>query len=101
GPATAIRSIAAGKIAAANIDEYLGYNHEISVDVEVPHAKQGNRPPMGRIQMRERPSASRRKDFEEIEEGMTLEEAMQEASRCLRCDHFGMGSFKGGREQKW
>jgi len=51
--------------------------------------------------MRERPSASRRKDFEEIEEGMTLGEAMQEASRCLRCDHFGMGSFKGGREQKW
>lgn len=101
GPATAIRSIAAGKTAAANIDEYLGYNHEISVDVEVSHAKQVNRPPMGRIQMRERPSASRRKDFEEIEEGMTLEEARQEASRCLRCDHFGMGSFKGGREQKW
>ena len=28
GPATVIRAIAAGKVAAANIDEYLGYHHE-------------------------------------------------------------------------
>ena len=31
GPATVIRAIAAGKVAAANIDEYLGYNHTISI----------------------------------------------------------------------
>ena len=30
-----------------------------------------------------------------------LEEAMQESSRCLRCDHFGYGIFKGGRVEKW
>ena len=36
GPATAIRAIAAGKVAAANIDNYLGYNHIISTDVEIP-----------------------------------------------------------------
>ena len=35
GPATAIRAIAAGKVAAANIDAYLGYNHEIRSDVEI------------------------------------------------------------------
>ena len=29
------------------------------------------------------------------------EEALQEASRCLRCDHFGFGSFRGGREIQW
>ena len=29
GPATVIRAIAAGKVAAANIDNYLGYNHII------------------------------------------------------------------------
>ena len=29
------------------------------------------------------------------------EEAMQEAGRCLRCDHFGYGIFKGGRVEKW
>ena len=28
-------------------------------------------------------------------------EAKQEASRCLRCDHFGYGIFKGGRETLW
>ena len=35
GPATVIRAIAAGKVAAANIDQYLGYNHIISVDVDI------------------------------------------------------------------
>ena len=33
--------------------------------------------------------------------GMTEKEAKQEASRCLRCDHFGYGIFKGGRETLW
>ena len=36
GPATAIRAIAAGKVAAANIDEQLGFHHEIRTDVEIP-----------------------------------------------------------------
>ena len=36
GPASAIRAIAAGKVAAANIDEYLGFHHEITTDVEIP-----------------------------------------------------------------
>ena len=29
------------------------------------------------------------------------EEAMQESGRCLHCDHFGYGIFKGGRVAKW
>ena len=32
---------------------------------------------------------------------MTEEEAMQEAGRCLRCDRFGYGIFKGGRTTQW
>ena len=49
GPATVIRAIAAGKAAAANIDEYLGFNHEIKVDVTVPAAsEQGNPSPWPR-----------------------------------------------------
>ena len=32
---------------------------------------------------------------------MTEEEALQESRRCLRCDHFGYGIFKGGRVEKW
>ena len=35
-PRHAIRAIAAGKVAAANIDEYLGFHHEITADVEIP-----------------------------------------------------------------
>ena len=40
-------------------------------------------------------------DFEPIEYGMSSEEAQQECGRCLRCDHYGFGVFKGGRTTKW
>jgi len=101
GPATAIRAIAAGKVAAANIDEHLGFHHEIRVDVEVPAPKLNNRPPHGRINTTEREACERKHDFEDIECGLTCEGACTEASRCLRCDHFGYGIFKGGRIDKW
>ena len=101
GPATAIRAIAAGKVAAANIDEHLGYRHEITVDVEIPSPKLNNRAPRGRINTTEREAGQRRCDFEDIECGLTQEGAVTEASRCLRCDHFGYGIFKGGRVEKW
>ncbi len=101
GPATAIRAIAAGKVAAANIDEHLGYHHEITVDVDIPTPKLNNRPPHGRINTTEREARLRKCDFEDIECGLTHEGAVTEASRCLRCDHFGYGVFKGGRVDKW
>ena len=101
GPATAIRAIAAGKVAAANIDEHLGYRHEITVDVEIPSPKLNNRAPHGRINTTEREAGQRRCDFEDIECGLTQEGAVTEASRCLRCDHFGYGIFRGGRNEKW
>ena len=101
GPATAIRAIAAGKVAAANIDEHLGYHHEITVDVDIPAPKLNNRPPHGRINTTEREARLRKCDFEDIECGLTHEGAVTEASRCLRCDHFGYGVFKGGRVDKW
>ena len=101
GPATAIRAIAAGKVAAANIDEHLGYRHEITVDVEIPSPKLNNRAPHGRINTTEREAGQRRCDFEDIECGLTQEGAVTEASRCLRCDHFGYGIFRGGRDIKW
>lgn len=101
GPATAIRAIAAGKVAAANIDVHLGYHHEITVDVDIPTPKLNNRPPHGRINTTEREAAERKNDFNDIECGLTHEGACTEASRCLRCDHFGYGIFRGGREKKW
>ena len=101
GPATAIRAIAAGKVAAANIDEHLGFRHEITVDVEIPSPKLNNSPPHGRIDTTEREACERKHDFEDIECGLTKEGACAEAGRCLRCDHFGYGIFRGGRNEKW
>ena len=101
GPASVIKAIAAAKVAAANIDEYLGYHHEISCDVEIPEARIDDRTPCGRVNLTEREACERVKDWDGCENCMTEREAKQEASRCLRCDHFGYGIFKGGREILW
>ena len=57
--------------------------------------------PCGRVNLSEKEAWARRDNFEGIEYSMSNEEAVQEASRCLRCDHFGYGIFKGGREKLW
>ena len=101
GPSTVINAIAAGKVAAANIDSYLGFNHEIEVDVDIPLPTPDDNMPCGRTELKERFANQRGNDFDEVEQGMSLEEAMQEASRCLRCDYHGFGSFRGGRNTKW
>ena len=101
GPATVIKAIAAGKVAAANIDEYLGYNHTISCDVVIPDPSIDDKRPCGRIQMHETEAGERKHTFEPIECGMTKQEACQEAGRCLRCDKFGFSTLKGGRTLKW
>ena len=101
GPATVIKAIAAGKVAAANIDEYLGFNHEITCDVEIPYASNEDKVACGRVEVALRDAAERKNDFEPIEYGFSCEEACQEAGRCLSCDHFGFGAFRGGREEQW
>ena len=101
GPASVIKAIAAAKVVAANIDEYLGFHHQISCDVEIPEANLQDRTPCGRVNLTEREACVRSCDFEGVENCMTETEAKQEASRCLRCDHFGYGIFKGGREKIW
>ena len=101
GPASVIKAIAAAKVVAANIDEYLGYHHIISCEVEIPEARLDDRPPCGRVNLSERESGERVCDFEAVEFCMTEKEAHQESGRCLRCDHFGYGIFKGGREEEW
>ena len=101
GPATVIRAVAAGKVAADNIDGYLGFDHKIRFDVDIPPAHLTNTPPCGRINLKSRCLADYHGDFTLLKEGMTQEEADQESSRCLRCDHFGYGIFKGGRNTEW
>ena len=86
---------------AANIDAFLGFNHTITSQVRIPPAKLSNTPPCGRIQLKSRNPMESRTDFKLATCGMTEEEAIQEAGRCLRCDHFGYGIFKGGRTTQW
>ena len=60
GSATVIRAIAAGKVAAANIDNYLGFNHLISVDVDIPAADYEDKPHCARVNLSQIPAAQRR-----------------------------------------
>ena len=101
GPATVIRAIAAGKVAAANIDNYLGFNHLISVDVDIPAAISEDKHHCARVNLGEEDAQQRKGNFDHIECGMTAQEAAQECGRCLRCDHYGYGIFKGGRAAIW
>lgn len=97
GPSTVIRAIAAGKVAARNIDELLGYHHKLDQGPKVPDAMPNNRIPTGRVNASERPARKRKADFEVVEMAMSREEIVQECGRCLRCDVFGCGSQEGGR----
>ena len=101
GPATVIKAVAAAKVTAANIDEYLGYHHEITCNVEIPLPNNADHTPCGRVELSEREASERKHDFEGVENCMNKKEIAQESGRCLRCDHFGFGIFKGGREKLW
>ena len=101
GPATVIKAIGAGKVAAANIDEFLGYHHPITVDVEIPEPLLNDKIPCGRVNLSEKEAWARKRNFEGMEYSMSDEEAVQEASRCLRCDRHGCGVLRGGRQDRW
>ncbi len=101
GPATVIRAVAAGKVAANNIDYFLGYHHVISTDIEVPAPPMTSMPPCGRVDLTAKLPQDIKGNFDLVSEGMTQEGVEQECGRCLRCDHFGFGSFRGGRNTEW
>ena len=101
GPATVIKAIAAAKVMAANIDEFLGYKHDITCDVDIPLPSKVEHTACGRVELTEREASDRVHDFDGVENCMNKKEACQESGRCLRCDHFGFGLFKGGRENIW
>ncbi|MCD8129252.1 MAG: FAD-dependent oxidoreductase [Oscillospiraceae bacterium] len=91
GPKTAIRAVYGGKVAAANIDEFLGYTHMIRSDIQIPHPHGRTKVACGRVDPIEREAYDRKHDFVCIECELSEQEAMQESSRCLRCDHYGFG----------
>ena len=97
GPSTAINAIAAGQVAAYNIDEYLGYHHKVEYDIQIPPAYPNPCVSTGRAEIEEKDPFERKNNFEHVELSMTYEEAMRESGRCLRCDHYGCGVMEGGR----
>ena len=94
GPRTVVEAIAAGKSAAESIEKYLEgksltreyklrrpsiYVEPIELtDEELQDAK---RPKMPKLPIKER-----KKNFKEVELGLTEEMAIKEARRCLRCE---------------
>ncbi|MCR5508229.1 MAG: FAD-dependent oxidoreductase [Lachnospiraceae bacterium] len=97
GPSTVIKAIGAGKVAAVNIDEFLGYHHKILGSIDYPVPRENDRTHIGRVHLTDRSARERKKDFGPVENGMSYDEAMQECGKCLRCDHYGCGTLEGGR----
>jgi NADH-quinone oxidoreductase subunit F len=94
GPNTVIEAIAAGKKTAAMIDHYLkGEQLDQQAELDLPHVyiepleiEDEKTSEIGRV---ETPRASvdwRKRNFAEVEVSLSIEEAMCEAKRCLRCD---------------
>lgn len=91
GPASIIEAIAAGRKAALGIDNYLGGKGKIDFTMAPPDDKpmqsdlQGF--PVGdRVQMPRVPVDERLQGFSQVQVGLSEEDAMQEAKRCLKCD---------------
>ena len=100
GPATVIKAIAAGKVAAANIDEALGYAHDVFDSVDIPPA----RPAIGacgRVNLKDVAFAEAALTFDLAKIGMSCQEAAQESSRCLRCDHYGFAATRTEEVSAW
>lgn len=98
GPATAVKAIGAGRIAAISIDEYLGYHHKYKNNIEIPEPTINLREHYGRVNLTEISARERKTNFDPVENCMSQDEAMQECRKCLRCDHYGCGVLEGGKE---
>ncbi|MFW5981155.1 MAG: FAD-dependent oxidoreductase, partial [bacterium] len=88
GTATVVEAIKQGKEAAMNIDKYLGGSGDII------QTSEKYRKISGAILEEEKPRvkmptilvSERKYGFKEVEKGYTEDQAIEEASRCLRCD---------------
>jgi len=87
GPDTVIAAISEGKKAAAAIDRYLGGTGRLYEAGPVVRRIHGEIGAAGlRPHGAELPLAQRLGSFDEVGLGLTREQAMAEATRCLRCD---------------
>jgi len=88
GPSTVVETIQQGKKAASEIDKYLGGDGVVVKKEETERKisspileEQKSRVKMPTILLSER-----KRGFKEVEKGYSLDQAVEEASRCLRCD---------------
>lgn len=102
GPDVLVRAAGSGRLAAEMIDLYLrGEKVEASDDERLeklmgeigvydPEEHIGIIPGRKREQLKALPADTRKRSFEEVEEGFPVDTAMREAARCLRCYRVGM-----------
>ncbi len=92
GPATVTQALAAGRLAATRIDDYLRHRYPLAVK-EVRESPIGDLKPetiemirkIGRLEPPSLPPEARTKDFKPVELVYDWETATNEARRCLRC----------------
>lgn len=103
GSKTVIQAVASGRKAAQVISAYLEKRPlekaQITVKYDFSRGKRADEfdsnfldlfAPEERAQLKERPPEQRIKDFEEVLIGLTPNEAVKEANRCLRCGCLGI-----------
>ncbi|MFH1573957.1 MAG: FAD-dependent oxidoreductase, partial [Acidobacteriota bacterium] len=93
GPDTVIGAIAAGHRAAKEIDDAIrkqngepAYEEPAEEKIFIPLVIDEENPEAPQTKMSELHGAERKQGFLEVELGFTMEEALKEATRCLRCD---------------
>ncbi len=97
GPATLIQAMAQGERAARSIDDYLTYGRvkfdpgdrmsQLLRSIRKMNPEYVDRPVkhIYRVKVQELDPEVRTKIFEEVEKPISVEEAYQEAERCMRC----------------
>ena len=91
GPLAVVNAIAHGRLAAESIDRHLGGDGDMSETLAPADEVMGlhpNMPPRGTapIEVTELDPVARIEAFDEVNPGLSADQAMEEACRCLRCD---------------
>ncbi len=99
GAGIAIEAIGEANKAAYVIDGYLngnliGYKPAYVSETEVTEKDFADRPKQARVKMPQRSAEERRKDFKEINLGISKEDIIKEAKRCLECGCHDYGDCK-------
>jgi coenzyme F420-reducing hydrogenase delta subunit/Pyruvate/2-oxoacid:ferredoxin oxidoreductase delta subunit len=92
GPATVVEALAAGRLAASRIDDYLQHRYPVATE-EGKETLEGDLLPetvemirkIGRLEAPLLPAEARVKEFAPVELAYDWENAVNEARRCLRC----------------